>query len=471
VVFFWSSVGHSRRKILNNFLVHKTVYVSTNGGNTKPKASKIPRTKACQVLVREFVRNRRAEIKRVTGRQVLDFLVEKGVVALERDHLGAYEKKAFEAAYRTTRRWLQANDYKRGRRKGNLVLRADIAVKRDVYLQAFFTNRALPKDERLREVYLDESYIHEHYHRFDDSLWDPSDDQDVQVGKMKHKGRRYCFLAAIQGPDPRVEQPSPIRKEQAGLVPRSLWRFSPQVKKDSTGDYHKVFNSTNFIAWWRDQLLPNLTQPCLIMMDNAKYHLTCPADIPKIDKLRKADCRAFLERKGVAYGATDTVPILHKRARDYIEAFEMRECEKLAHEQGHTVLMTPPYHSDFQPIELLWARVKGEVGRQYDNQTTLSLVLQRLMDAFDRVEKTGQESVLRMIEKCALTAKEFYKKVQAETIAVDGQVSDDDHSSDEDEEQAAPAAAHPDDERQGASDGEGSYDDEQAYDEGRVVRI
>jgi transposase len=38
------------------------------------------------------------------------------------------------------------------------------------------------------------------------------------------------------------------------------------------------------------------------------------------------------------------------------------EVERLAEEGGHTVLFTPTYHSDLQPIKLVWARVKGNVG-------------------------------------------------------------------------------------------------------------
>ena len=64
-------------------------------------------------------------------------------------------------------------------------------IKRHEYLCLFFANRAKPEGERLREVYTDESYIHEHYNRNDDSLWDPNDKQDVKTKKDKHKGRRY----------------------------------------------------------------------------------------------------------------------------------------------------------------------------------------------------------------------------------------------------------------------------------------
>ena len=139
--------------------------------------------------------------------------------------------------------------------------------------------------KRLREVFLDESYIHQHYHKFFDSLWDPNDEQDLQIGKDANKGNRYCFLCAIQGPNPRVFQPDNganandaklldklklsqlEKKDRGGVVPGTVWTFCPQKKEHHQGDYHKVFNSSNFMAWWKDQLLQNLTQPSLIIME------------------------------------------------------------------------------------------------------------------------------------------------------------------------------------------------------------
>jgi hypothetical protein len=55
------------------------------------------------------------------------------------------------------------------------------------------------------------------------------------------------------------------------------------------------------------------------------------------------------------------------------------EVDQLAEEGGHTVLFTLAYHSDLQPIELVWNLVKGNVGHQYSNQTTLDMVYERLM--------------------------------------------------------------------------------------------
>ena len=45
----------------------------------------------------------------------------------------------------------------------------------------------------------------------------------------------------------------------------------------------------------------------------------------------------------------------------------------------HKVLLSPPHHSDLNPIELAWARIKGNIGRQYSIDTTLQTVYQHLM--------------------------------------------------------------------------------------------
>jgi hypothetical protein len=139
--------------------------------------------------------------QRVTTRQVLDFFVENQYVIVPLDERGRYEQVAFDSAYRAVRRWLaEFGGYERGKHKGNLVPSEANVTKKHHYLRTFFANRAKPPRERLREVYTNESYIHEHYHRNEDSLWDPIDDQDVIYQKEKHKGRRYCFCTAIQGP-------------------------------------------------------------------------------------------------------------------------------------------------------------------------------------------------------------------------------------------------------------------------------
>jgi hypothetical protein len=101
------------------------------------------------------------------------------------------------------------------------------------------------------------------------------------------------------------------------------------------------------------------------------------------------------------------------------------EVERLAEERGHTVLFTPAYHSDLQPIELVWALlVKGNVGRQYSNQTTLDMVYEHLMHEFNQLEDKGHRSINGLIEKCAALVLQFHGEMDAEDEMEDGDHDD-----------------------------------------------
>jgi hypothetical protein len=441
-------IGHDAySEIVGGYLHKRKVYVTgrntvRRGGNAA-RETRIPRTKAMQVAVRDFVRSQRMNCQRVTACQVLDFFVENKYVIVPLDERGRYEQVAFDSAYRAVRRWLaEFGGYERGKRKGNNLVPSEANVaKKHHYLRTFFANRAKPPGERLREVYTDESYIHEHYHRNEDSLYDPNDEQDVIYQKEKHKGRRYCFCAAIQGPDPHVAEATEA-EDLAGLVPGSIWAFCPQKKGDHLGDYHKVFNSDNYIKWFRDQLISNLHQPSLIMLDNAAYHCVHGPDVPQWYRLKRQECIDYLMANGAPFDPAVSATEMKQLVKQYIISNVKIEVERLAEVGGHTILFsTPAYHSDLQPIELVWALVKGNVGRQYSNQTTLDLVYERLMHEFNQLEDRGHRSINGMIEKCASLAAQFHGEIEQEDHQLDDDEPDDGSSDDGQEDPPDPPAA------------------------------
>ena len=322
---------HTYGKIMKSYFAAQgssQIYTSGKGrGNFDSKETRIPQTQACIIGIREFVRQRRAKRQRTTAKQILEFCIGENYILVPKDpdDPEAYAKKGFDTAYRSMRRWLQRNGYRRGKRSGNVMMKEHITLHRDLYLKAFFENRALPADQQLREVYLDESYIHQHYKKTNDSVWDPNDDQDIQYGKEKNKGNRYCFLCAIQGPNPRAFQPTDTecnneeaklfdkmtlstlpKNDLGGVVPGTVWAFCPQQKKLHKGDYHKVFKSTNFMQWWNDQLIPNLQHPSIIIMDNASYHKAYPDAYPT-SKSKKMDYVAFCTLKNIPVDPRDTI--------------------------------------------------------------------------------------------------------------------------------------------------------------------
>ena len=262
-------------------------------------------------------------------------------------------------------------------------------------------------------MHLDESYIHQHCHKFDDSIWDPNDEQDVQVGKLKHKGNCYCFLCAIQGPDPHEAEVTDKEKLETlhlqdcgGIVPGSVWTFSPQQKSLNKGDCHKVFNSSNFLQWWKEQLLPNLKQPSLIIMDNEIHHCAYPNDVPK-GHTKKADWQGYLQSCNVPFHNNETVPMLKAKAKEHIKS-EKFVMQVLVEAERHRILFTPPCHSNFQAIKLLWTKLKGNIGRHHTSTTTMTLLKQQLDNEF-AAAASWHCSIKDFISASSSKAQEFYQ--------------------------------------------------------------
>jgi transposase len=421
------------QKILEDFN-RGGAYESEQRGNFNKKTTRIPQTLSTLVAVREFVRDKRSRREHVTGRQVLDFLIEKEIVKVPRDNCGFFETKAFASAQRATNRWLQKNGYRRGKRSDNIRLKEHVAIKREQYLLEFIGNREKPPEQRYREVYLDESYCHQHHNHNDQCVYNPDDKLDFQEKRAQNRGARYCFLAAIQGPNPRKEicvDPA----DQARLVPNSVMMFQPSTRKDSSGDYHKVFNGGNFIKWFKEQLLPNLGDtPCVIMMDNAAYHLVYSEHVPRPSKMKKAELIEYLQSKGQSTTHEDGRPLtallLRAKVKEYIEKNEVSAVVELARagEIKHKILLTPPYHSDLQPIELLWARIKGNVARLYSNGRTIDQLKAQLDAEFGKLPDKSASNQ-GMIDKTAALTKKFWDAIPHEDEdEEDPQASDDESS-------------------------------------------
>lgn len=363
------------------------VEMRANRGNRQAKVTRVPNTREMYVKVRNFVREERMNHKRVTAAQVMEFLIEDKVLDVEVGQGNIIPPKPYNAAIKATRRFLSRNGFLR-HKLGSVKVKPIVIEQRDAYVRVLMQNRTLPENARRREVYLDESYIHQHYTRHEYSVHDPKDGED-KTTKLPAKGRRYCILAAIQG---RGANNAP-----SGLVPNSVWMFCPQSRKESAGDYHKNFNGKNFSAWWRNQLLPNLTQPSIIIMDNAKYHLSKPPDTPDPIKWKKAEILTFLTERGESVDSNVSAVEAKGLMRRWINSHVKAEVVQLAEAAGHTVLFTPPHYSDLQPIELVWAHIKGNVGRQYSKGTTLAQVKSRLDGEFERLNSEEGNVVIDKI--------------------------------------------------------------------------
>ena len=165
--------------------------------------------------------------------------------------------------------------------------------------------------------------------------------------------------------------------------------------------------------------------------------------------MRVAQIREYLSTHGVDVQQYSGVSALRAIAKRHFAHLLLPAVVLVAKEMGHTVLFTPPYHSDLQPIELVWAHVKGAVGRQYTVGTTFAQVLQRLKQAFADLA-TKHSTIAGYINKSYEIGLTFTKNG----------VIDEDEVLDNNEEGPS-AAAEDDSDTSSSSDGESSDSSEE----------
>ena len=234
--------------------------------------------------------------------------------------------------------------YKRTQGKMKVMMeRPDIVVWRHEFLRNF---REYRKQGR-PFAWLDETWVNAHHtvhHKWYDTTQSTDGEQPQEA--PSGKGQRLIILHA---------------GTTKGFLPDCELVF---VGKTKSYDYHDEMNALHFEEWWSHQLLPNLPAGAVIVMDNAPYHTvktdatTCPTS-----SSTKADMQEWLTERDIAW-TRDMLKAelyqlvkIHKPAPTYV-------CDQLAAEQGFDVLRLPPYHCVFNPIELIWAWIKGEVGKR-----------------------------------------------------------------------------------------------------------
>ncbi|VVC41363.1 Ribonuclease H-like domain [Cinara cedri] len=124
-------------------------------------------------------------------------------------------------------------------------------------------------------------------------------------------------------------------------------------------DYLSQMNSQIFHVLFQN-MLQLFEEPCVIVMD-APYH----------------SWLTELEKK---------VKMAKSREKRY-------QLDELAYQMGHEVIRLPPYHCQYNPNELIWAQVKGEIA----TKTTFKMAdVEKLMhEAIDAVTKENWEKCVR----------------------------------------------------------------------------
>ena len=321
--------------------------------------------------IRQFVRNANK-----TGEQVTVDAIVKNISATAEDF-----QVAKTTLWRALMRW--GFEFGTGTRSAQLKESKRIVIQRRQYLRSKLANRKEDGGTIRPEVYLDESYINKNHSR--DATWYLETDGSI-IGKPTGKGDRLIIVNAITS---------------EGWVPNAKFTFKASTK---TGDYHENMNWNVFLEWFQDQLLKNIPENSLIILDNAAYHnvLTEEAFPKKSHSVQKL--KDWLTHNQIPWSEDMLKEELHDLCSRFAPKPEFK-LNKIAAERGHTILRTPPYHPELQPIETCWAVIKTHVA--VHNDFTMDSVRRLLEEGF---QKVTARTIAGIIKKVRQEEDKFWKE-------------------------------------------------------------
>ncbi|XP_017881575.1 uncharacterized protein LOC108625801 [Ceratina calcarata] len=173
-----------------------------------------------------------------------------------------------------------------------------------------------------------------------------------------------------------------------GFVPGTLLCF--EAKKNSL-DYRNEMNGDIFFDWFRS-FLPMLQDGAIIVIDNAAHHSVKIEKYPTLS-WTKNDIITWLVGKGEKvnphYVKAQLIGLTGKHKRpenNYV-------IDEYAKQHGHIVLRLPPYHSELNPLELAWTKLKDYITAR--NITYKLADIQQLVN--EAIENVSTESWQNLI--------------------------------------------------------------------------
>lgn len=246
----------------------------------------------------------------------------------------------------TFQRVLKLMNFKYVSRKRNsfLIERTDIVLWRRDYLRRIRQYRR----ENRKIYYLDETWVNAGHTR--GKVW-----VDMEITSARD--------AFIKGLSTGLKNPTGKGKRlivthigsDTGFLEGGLWIFESKT----TREYHEEMNSQAFKEWFT-KILEKVESNSIIVMDNAPYHSEKNEKIPNMS-YRKQQIAEWLRSKGVIVPEDALKIELLSKVKEIKHNYNTYKIDEIAKSKNCTVLRLPPYHCNLNPIELIWAQVKGFV--------------------------------------------------------------------------------------------------------------
>lgn len=232
-------------------------------------------------------------------------------------------------------------------RKSILIERQEIIAWRRNYLRKIDEFRKLKK----KLYFMDETWVNQGHTV--KKVWQDGNitsarqafNEGLSVGLKQPSGKGSRLIVTHIGSD-------------SGFLPNGELIF----KSKKTGDYHEEMNAEVFEKWFEGII--QLVEPgSVIVMDNAPYHSRHLEPLPK-QSWKKAAIQEWLINKNIQYNKDSLKAELLQLTKLHTDKYKKFAVDEMALSRGITVLRLPPYHCELNPIELIWAQVKGYVARE-----------------------------------------------------------------------------------------------------------
>jgi hypothetical protein len=322
----------------------------------------------------------------------------------------------------TVRRWLHLLGYswRHKRYVGGMKPQA-----KNVRIRQFILEYAAALAEeaagRAIVVYMDESFIHTHL--ASKYGWLRKSDRDV-IGD--DDGKRLIILHAMtdSGLLAVSDEIASNWLNEPALTAELVFEEVMEDGQDGS-DYHNTMTGPKFVAWLRNRLLPTFAhlypgKKMFLVLDNAAYHK--PRDESWVSN-SKAQNKHELAHLLMDLGEQELTTVGPSPRRVPAHLFEAKVSaggpskddllaavqawldahpdhnrtvvEQLMTDAGHTLVYTPPFCPEVQPIELLWAAIKRYVAARSTHNRSMTEAREQTEQAFERITKMFCNSVVK----------------------------------------------------------------------------
>ncbi|XP_050500717.1 uncharacterized protein LOC126880714 [Diabrotica virgifera virgifera] len=162
----------------------------------------------------------------------------------------------------------------------------------------------------------------------------------------------------------------------------------------STKDYHEEMTADVFEEYF-EQMIEHIPPNSIIVLDNAPYYSRLVERLP-MTAWKKQDVLDWLRNKYLPYEDGMVKAELLKIARQHKSKYKKYVVDKMAERRNITVLRLPPYHCEINPIELIWAQMKGYVARK-NTSYKIQAVRELLYESLEHITEQNWRDALRHV--------------------------------------------------------------------------